>query len=96
MKTNLKRKGIVRVNETLLFYHENTLKCFFSNFYPYDIFSESDIFNNRMLSYHCISEFFDEVEEGQEIPQYEIYFKILNDNKDNKAILHKVEKIIKY
>lgn len=69
------RKGIIELNETLLFHDKEILKAFFKNFYPYDIFPTPDIFNNRMLKYHCISELFEEVEKGQETPTYLVYFR---------------------
>jgi hypothetical protein len=75
MQELINRQGKIRINKSLLFsMDEETLKCFFSEFYPIAI--THGYGNGAWIDYTCVSKRFDIVEEWQDLtPYYEITFK---------------------
>lgn len=70
MKDIHKQKGIIKVSRTLIFQEDNNefLKLFFSNFYPIRIDAE---YNDKIV-FWCLSEHFEEIEEGTKTHEYNV------------------------
>ena len=75
--------GIVKCNKRLIYDDKDVMKLFFSNFFPYEI--KFDLYDN--VIFHCFSEHFDGIKEGDKIPSYEVF---INYMEDGKIIINKV------
>lgn len=82
-----KQIGKVVVFRGLLLSDYDTLKCFYSNFYPIEINHRHD---NR-TEFTCMSEYFDVIEEGCEVPKYEVFFEYISGELEIKEVIKLAE-----
>lgn len=80
--------GVVKCSKRVLYDREDIVKLFFSNFFPYSI--EFDFHDN--VVFHCFSEYFEDVKDGDEIPSYEVF---INDRGNGEIFIDKVAKLKK-
>ncbi len=72
-----KRKGIVNISlESLKSYDKQLLKAIFSEVYPIHIERNLPSFTEN-VKYYCLSEHFEEVKPGDEIPEYELMVQMV-------------------
>lgn len=75
MNNILNRRGIIKVSSPLIIEGElEILKTLYSNFYPLSIEPQNDWGEVRIFLMKGMSEHFDEVQEGDPIPQYDFEF----------------------
>jgi hypothetical protein len=66
-----KRLGVIHVSSNLLGFTEmNLLKGLFAEFYPVNIDRNTD---PRTILFYGYSEHFDEIEEGEKVPHYDVH-----------------------
>lgn len=84
------KRGFIKCYDTLLKERWHELYIFFKDFRPTHI--EFRHWENDIWYFYGVSELFDELKEGDQIPQYDVIFT----RTDDKVVSYKFERINHY